>query len=802
MSERAVRGGRSGRLLAGRYRLLDGVGRGGMGVVWRARDELLAREVAVKEVRPPAGVEEPGARRLYARLEQEARAAARVHHPNAITVFDVTTDGGRPWIVMELVHGPSLAEVLAAEGRLDPERAARIGARVLGALRTAHAAGVLHRDVKPGNVLLDGGGRVVLTDFGLAAVEGAAALTPIGELLGSPDYLAPERAVGRRPGPPCDLWSLGVTLYLAVEGLLPFHRDTPLDTLRAVVDEDYPPPRRADGLGPVLEGLLRKDPAARMDGWQAQRLLDAVASRRAGPPVPAGARGSGAPVPLPVPVQVPAPVFRDEPRPVRPVRRAATLAAALTLAGCGMAWTLLWPAGSPAPPVVVSVRLTAVRDRYAGGCPPSAARAPEFAAVVRVGAGPPRMVYRWTTDRGPATGWRAAALPPGGVRQLTLRQAVAVAGGRTGWVAVQVREPVAYTSGRAAFTVACAGAPGPAAERAPGGSAGRGGEHRQVTAGLAGGGGVVGLGDRVGQAVQPPDAAGADLVGREGGAHVAEGEAVVGGALGDDPVEQVGGVVDGLPLGVAQAQQAVAVDLVEARVAEDDDVGGGGLGADRRVDVVEQCGQGVLGVCACLVDAVDAGAVGAGDAGGHHVGEAGVVAADGDADQAGGGGERGELALQDVAGLGTAARGEREGRGGVRRRPQVGVRLRAARTAAAGADVAAGADACRVGVAESDVTGPRRARGARLEQGEAAGEKERGRGGDNSGQSHGTSLSRSSATPVVAARRVSRKCPCQKFLRSGAFARVSASVPTRAVDGARAGARRWRVVNRRGRTRT
>ncbi len=283
------------RVIAGRYRLLAPLGEGGMGTVWRARDEVLHREVAVKEVRAPAGLGSDDVQRMYARLEREAWAAARVANRNVVTVYDVATDGGRPWIVMELVRGLSLAEVLDAEGPMPPQRAAHIGAEVLAALRAAHDAGVLHRDVKPANVLIANDGRIVLTDFGIAMVEGSSALTMTGEVIGSPEFLAPERALGRTPGPESDLWSLGVLLYAAVEGHSPFRQDTPLSTLRAIVDEELPPPRRAGPLAPVIEGLLRKDPAER---------LPARAARRARTPYgrpPTRRRSWATPSPLPRP---------------------------------------------------------------------------------------------------------------------------------------------------------------------------------------------------------------------------------------------------------------------------------------------------------------------------------------------------------------------------------------------------------------------------------------------------------------------------------------------------------------------
>ncbi len=277
------------RVIAGRYRLLDPLGRGGMGIVWRARDEVLAREVAVKEVRAPAGLEPAELQRMYRRLEREAWAAARVSHRGVVTVYDVASEDGRPWIVMELVRGLSLADVLEAEGPMSPQRAAHLGEQVLAALRSAHEAGVLHRDVKPANVLIANDGRVVLSDFGIASLEGSSAITMTGEVVGSPEFLAPERALGREPGPESDLWSLGIMLYAAVEGVSPFRQETPVDTLRAVVDAELPPPHRAGSLEPVLEGLLRKDPAERLPASEAARMLRVVGAGGA-------VRASGGPV--------------------------------------------------------------------------------------------------------------------------------------------------------------------------------------------------------------------------------------------------------------------------------------------------------------------------------------------------------------------------------------------------------------------------------------------------------------------------------------------------------------------------
>lgn len=279
-------------LIAGRYRLLSPLGEGGMGVVWRAHDEALAREVAVKEVRAPAGLSSADEHRLYQRLEREAWAAGRISHRGVVTVYDVATEGGRPWIVMELIRGLALSDIVEMEGPLAPERVAHIGAEILAALCAAHEAGVLHRDVKPGNVLIANDGRVVLSDFGIAVVEGTSNLTMTGELIGSPEFLAPERALGHTPGPASDLWSLGVLLHTTVEGASPFRRESALSTLRAVVDEEPPPPRLAGELAPVIAGLLRKNPGERLTAHEAARLLRVVAAGGTAPvltvPTPSG----------------------------------------------------------------------------------------------------------------------------------------------------------------------------------------------------------------------------------------------------------------------------------------------------------------------------------------------------------------------------------------------------------------------------------------------------------------------------------------------------------------------------------
>lgn len=290
-----------GRILAGRYRIVEQLGRGGMGVVWRAVDEVLHREVALKELRTYTDAGAPELADLGLRMQREARAAARVRHPGVVAVHDVAEVDGRPLIVMELVDGPSLDDVLNDRGLLDPREAAAIGAKVMDALAAAHRVGVLHRDVKPGNILLDRSGRVVLTDFGIATMENpgdgsATHLTRSGELVGSLDYLAPERAQGNDPGPASDVWALGATLYAAVEGSSPFRRTSTWSTLTAIVSDELPEPRRAGPLGPVLRQLMDKRPEFRPDADRARELLEAVA---AGGPLDPSATGVTRPAPQP-----------------------------------------------------------------------------------------------------------------------------------------------------------------------------------------------------------------------------------------------------------------------------------------------------------------------------------------------------------------------------------------------------------------------------------------------------------------------------------------------------------------------
>jgi hypothetical protein len=279
-----------GRLIAGRYRLTEQIGRGGMGTVWRAGDEVLDRQVALKRLHVQPHLSPDDLVRLYERTRREARSAARIAHPNVIVVHDVVDDhldagegygeagDGRPCIVMEYVPAPTLADLLGDGRTVPPEDAARIGLGMVAALRAAHAAGVLHRDVKPGNVLLGAEGRVVLTDFGIAMTADASTLTKTGEMVGSIHYMAPERIRGQTPGPASDLWALGATLYQAVEGRPPFRRLTAMEAAYAIAVDPLEPLKQGGALEPLIVALLSKDPADRPTAEQTEEALRAVVS--------------------------------------------------------------------------------------------------------------------------------------------------------------------------------------------------------------------------------------------------------------------------------------------------------------------------------------------------------------------------------------------------------------------------------------------------------------------------------------------------------------------------------------------
>ncbi|MFJ2822185.1 serine/threonine-protein kinase [Streptomyces toxytricini] len=288
-----------GVLIGGRYRLLDVIGQGGMGRVWRGLDETLRREVAVKELLLPPGVD--GAERdlLVRRVLREARAGARLDHPGIVTVHDVVEHAGAPVIVMEYVRGRSLGAVLKADGPLPVARAAAIGGAVLQALRRAHDSGIVHRDLKPDNVLLTED-RVVITDFGIAhTADATTALTRTGAVLGTPAYMAPEQLLGRPAAPANDLWALGAMLYTAVEGQAPFAAETFSALCIAVATEEPRPPVRAGALAPLLGALLTKDPERRATAEEALAALEAAAG--GGPAAAGPSPGAAAPAAVPAP---------------------------------------------------------------------------------------------------------------------------------------------------------------------------------------------------------------------------------------------------------------------------------------------------------------------------------------------------------------------------------------------------------------------------------------------------------------------------------------------------------------------
>ncbi|MGW6055076.1 protein kinase domain-containing protein [Streptomyces sp. NPDC055189] len=337
-----------GDLIAGRYRITTPLGRGGMGTVWRAQDDLLGRAVAVKELHVDAGQSAAEAAGRRERTLREARTVAQVKHPGILVLHDVVQHDDQPWLVMELIDGRSLADRMALEGPVPPAEAARIGLALIAALRAAHTAGVLHRDLKPANVLLEAGTeRVVLSDFGIAQVDGQTTLTETGAFVGSPEYTAPERMAGRRSGPESDLWSLGVLLCAAVEGESPFRRDSVAGVLHAVVMDEIRIPDSAGPLAPVLRGLLERDPERRLGADEAEQALRGFLVEERMPTVP---RTPVAPKPVQPPPPDEAIVLGAAPVPsARPRLRTALLAgalvAALAVGGTG-AWLLTRDSGS------------------------------------------------------------------------------------------------------------------------------------------------------------------------------------------------------------------------------------------------------------------------------------------------------------------------------------------------------------------------------------------------------------------------------------------------------------------------
>jgi eukaryotic-like serine/threonine-protein kinase len=374
------------RLLAGRYRLGLVIGHGGMGTVWRARDVLLNRDVAVKEIVWPPHLNDGERETARRRALREAQMAARLNHPNVVGIYDIVEEDGRPWIVMELVPYRSLREIVGEDGPLAPAESARIGVAVLTALRAAHAEGVLHRDVKPANILVGPDGRVVLTDFGIARAADSSALTTSGVLVGSPSYISPERARGEQAGTPGDLWALGASLYAAVQGRPPFERDGVLASLTAVVADDPEPAPHAGPLWPVISGLLRKDPSQRLDADETERMLRHVASD-----------GHAAP----------------DSAPAKPRRRRSRVAlaalAAVVVVAAGAAVAVALSAGGPrhraaSPPAHPSVRPSShTGTPKAPSSPSRLAPSPSGAANANLGGGAealPAGYYRFTNSTG------------------------------------------------------------------------------------------------------------------------------------------------------------------------------------------------------------------------------------------------------------------------------------------------------------------------------------------------------------------------------------------------------------------
>ncbi|MEV0224806.1 protein kinase [Streptomyces sp. NPDC050704] len=433
------------RVIDGRFRLESRLGGGGMGTVWRATDLALHRNVAVKEVRPPdpalAEYDPDGARMLRERVLREARALARIDHPNVVTIHHIVDagEGTYPWIVMELVSGGSLADRLD-RGPTDPVETARIGRDVLAGLRAAHDVGIQHRDVKPANVLLRLDGRPVLTDFGIAAIRESTALTVTGSIIGTPDYMAPERISGHDDGPAADLWSLAMMLYAAVEGHHPLRRGSTLATLAAVLNDEVPPPVQAGPLTDVLMRVLVRDPSARPDAESVDRMLAAVAEGRAEPPswptppsdagtgtssVPApGPIGFGPPTGYPTPQDaVPRPPAAPmpysypsgppgAPAPVGPARRSRWAAVVLSAAGTVLAGVLVWSllpdaeqSGSSAAPD--SANGTSARPSTSGDPTPSSTSRPSNSSTPTSGPTEPGRTTDLLTPDGIRTAIKA-----------------------------------------------------------------------------------------------------------------------------------------------------------------------------------------------------------------------------------------------------------------------------------------------------------------------------------------------------------------------------------------------------------
>ncbi|MDX6313324.1 MAG: eukaryotic-like serine/threonine-protein kinase [Streptomyces sp.] len=381
-------------VIVGRYRITGRLGRGGMGTVWRAEDELLGRQVAVKELLLDDDMPDDERRGRSERALREARAAARIKHPHVIVLHDVVEQDGSPWIVMELVDGRSLAEILAKDGPVPPREAARIGAAVTGALHAAHAHGVLHRDIKPANVLIENGtGRVVLTDFGIARMLGSTTLTEAGAFVGSPEYTAPERMSGQSAGPASDMWSLGVLLCAAVRGQSPFRRDSLGGVLHAVVFDEIKPPVELGTLLPVVTGLLERDPERRMSAPDAEERLRGYAD----PPDPPDASTPPADIPAPSAPTTTTPAPAAPSIPLKPRRRTPLILAALSIVVVG---------------ALGAVALVQNQNHHTANSPALAATAPGRAAGATANAASPSSSSSPSPGQSPATATAGATATP------------------------------------------------------------------------------------------------------------------------------------------------------------------------------------------------------------------------------------------------------------------------------------------------------------------------------------------------------------------------------------------------------
>jgi eukaryotic-like serine/threonine-protein kinase len=377
---------RTSTTIGGRYVLREELGRGAMGVVWRAHDSTLNRDVALKEIELPAAIDPAERDALTARVMREARAAARLSSPSAVTVFDVVEQDDRPWLVMELVGTETLEDRVNAAGPLDAISAARLGLSLVDALEAAHAAGIVHRDVKPANVMVAESGTAKLADFGIASLKDDPKITATGLVLGSPSYMAPEQAHTQDSGPAADIWSLGATLYFAVEGRPPFDKGSALPTLTAVIEDEPPPARRAGPLAPLITALLAKDPTARPDH---QAIRDALSSV-----VDGGAARSVLEAPAPEEAEVTTRVDTAPPR--APERSPAGR-------GAGTSGRGKWLAIAAGIVLVASIVLLIVSQLSSSNTEPR--RAPTGGGANGTPKSRARVPAAWETYEDPTAGW-------------------------------------------------------------------------------------------------------------------------------------------------------------------------------------------------------------------------------------------------------------------------------------------------------------------------------------------------------------------------------------------------------------